>query len=631
MKPIARESPSEFLHRNAKEYREHADELWFDCFGCGEGFTSGKCSMSVDTGAWNCKGANCPGIGPDLVRSGSTWTIKLHLGEVKPGEKFTVDKHGLLAVGKKRAETYGTPTPFQHVEPSPKLIREISDYLEGRALTVESMKAAGVYLTLYPFRLNKTDMVQDIPALAFPTKRAGKVVAVEYRLRDGDPHAGPWKTLRMGKAGALKQTPHLWGWEELPILPGGDARRCGVTEGRFDGIALRIMGYPHRIVSLPGGAENMDWMAFDFDLIESIRRFDLFVDGDTEGVVRALARMLKIEKCYRPVLAYKDANDCLKNGWSKIDLDASLIAAKPFDVPGLKHASEYESLVRRRWDEARGDGMRGDPTGIDFYDAVIRGNRESEVTFVAGMQGSGKSILTLDAARRQSVAGLPVLYIPVEMGVLDSLQWLAQQELGREAQDAEEEIEGLRRCAGSLWLHDCNGSDKGLDPNKLKEPIEVFARKYGGRHVFLDNLTCLGIRLDDYQAQTDFVRWAKWDIAKPFNVHFTIVVHVRKPDQSGKSSYSYRPTFWDILGSHSLGAFANNIVMVHRNRERDDNLRRKEDQPDGWAVFEKARGSGLIPEVKLRFNPSSRTFSKWPERKKSDEDTSQFNMEGAFR
>jgi hypothetical protein len=91
---------------------------------------------------------------------------------------------------------------------------------------------------------------------------------------------------------------------------------------------------------------------------------------------------------------------------------------------GLITFSQSMEMVREDYDVARRlmGNMRGIPTGWDFTDEAIQGWQNSNVYTVVGRPKRGKSQLLLHSAMTARAAGYSVLFLSMEMGVLELAQ-----------------------------------------------------------------------------------------------------------------------------------------------------------------------------------------------------------------
>lgn len=612
------ELPDRFLSRHGKAARERGGRLWFDCFACGEGSRNGSCAMDASDGGWICSRATCPGVGPDRIRKGSLGELRKALGESsKPrsGEQRTTrNLFSKTPANEPRRLAPSKPQPISE-EPVPiigdtqenlDVIGEAGAYTRNeRGFAKETVEHFGLRVCRHHYSLELPGPPKRLvtypnePAFYFLTRRNGVIVSVEYRFKTGAKK--PWKNLR-----SPGKSHYLWGLELCPE----SEKTLLLVEGRFDAMAAWQMGYTGGLASMPQGIGNLRWIENDFDRLEKFERIVIAVDMDADtrpdlsGYLDELVNRLGRHRCERMEMPEKDLNACMLAGWGKSEMGIALQAVRPFKLPGLYHSSEFELEVIRRFEtrDAAG-GLVGDATGIQYWDACIGGHAGGAYTVLAGYPGSGKTLHASNMARLLSKRDVPCLYIPLEEGALRAIEWMIQQELGRPPLSGKEAAETLSNIGYNVWWYSPRLSGKS-DPEELKKPIEMFVRRYGGRHILLDNLTCVGGSLYENQAQEQFMKWFLYELLIPFNVHATILVHARKPDSTGKRSPF--PTMHDIMGSAVIPALATSVVVCWRPDEDEV----KDGDPEAVLAFEKSRESGFKGRVNLNFDRRSRTYSE---------------------
>jgi twinkle protein len=105
--------------------------------------------------------------------------------------------------------------------------------------------------------------------------------------------------------------PHLFGWQAMPAT----ARDVVITEGEIDAMTVADWGYP--ALSVPSGADNMDWIEHDFEALARFDRIFVCTDADDAGHKCAgkIAERLGRARCYRVIIpGFKDVNDALVSG-----------------------------------------------------------------------------------------------------------------------------------------------------------------------------------------------------------------------------------------------------------------------------------------------------------------------------
>jgi DNA primase len=174
------------------------------------------------------------------------------------------------------------------------------------------------------------------------------------------------------------------------------------TEGEPDGIAYDQIGFPN-VVSVPNGAE-----AFSDEWIDDLESFDqiyLSYDMDEAGRkgVEKAADKLGRYRCFDVLLPLKDANDCLKAGFTNQEIAEILTKAKRFESPLVKTSENFFDEIR---DLHSGNlESKGLLTGWKKFDDLLNGIRPTELTVLTGETGSGKSTWAANLAYCLAIGG----------------------------------------------------------------------------------------------------------------------------------------------------------------------------------------------------------------------------------
>jgi twinkle protein len=225
-------------------------------------------------------------------------------------------------------------------------------------------------------------------------RKAGKLLFTKVRTDD--------KQFWIEPSGAKL---HLWGLDEVSVLPERPREPLVITEGEPDRIACMMAGAKYAL-SVPNGssgrrtegtksiAEDTGFAYLwgrDERLIPEVEQFDkiiLFTDADEKGIILRDELALRIgeHRCwyipYPENTKFKDANDILKV-WGVETLRRALAAAKPMrpgnllapdEIPPQQHQKVYE-------------------TGWSWLDKRMKLVRP-ELVIVTGIPGHGKGLWT---------------------------------------------------------------------------------------------------------------------------------------------------------------------------------------------------------------------------------------------
>ena len=363
-----------------------------------------------------------------------------------------------------------------------------------------------------------------------------------------------------------------------------------IVEGELDCMTLVQLGYQN-VVSVPGGASNLDWIESDFDWLSRFDTLFLCLDADDAGEkgARKIAKRLGSWRCRRMRLPFKDANECLQRGMTKEHFDEFILQADDMAPATVRMAESF-------FQEMLEDDREGAETGFKRFDFILGGLRPGEVTVWTGRNGDGKTtflnqlvlnLLTRHVDQRVCLASL-------EMRPKRLLTWMCRQ-AGIIAC-----LEGLQEftkiTAGKLSLVNAQHE---LAPDDLLEAFEYVARRFGTQTFVVDSLlrVDLGSGPDWLESQKRFMNRLT-QFALTHEVHVLLVAHPRKG-----STDQARIDKVDIAGSGDISNLAFNVISLRR-------LKGENGDPDAILEVMKNRETGKLGAVSLKFDEESKRFKE---------------------
>jgi twinkle protein len=175
-----------------------------------------------------------------------------------------------------------------------------------------------------------------------------------------------------------------------------------ITEGELDAIAYDQMGF-FDVVSVSNGAES-----FSDEWIDDLEEFDqVYISYDMDepgrkGVEKAADKLGRY-RCLNILLPLKDANDCLRAGFTNAEMAQILAQAKRFESPLVKTLDNFFDEIRELHNG--NSESKGLPTGWQDFDNLLQGIRPTELTILTGETASGKSTWASNLAYRLAAGG----------------------------------------------------------------------------------------------------------------------------------------------------------------------------------------------------------------------------------
>ena len=223
----------------------------------------------------------------------------------------------------------------------------------------------------------------------------------------------------------------------------------------------------------------------------------------------------------------------------------------------IKRPSEYLNDVEKYFSEDLTGGLEL-PFKKTVDDFKIR---MGEITLVTGYSGHGKS-----AWLNQVMLGL----MKQEKTMIASFEMLPKATLGRMCQQTGEAMPNyeyikdfLSKLEHNLYLYDPEGETTS---EKVLEVIYYCAEKLGVKLIVIDSLMKCSIAEDDLNKQKSFAN--KLAVAsRDLGIHIFIVAHSRKTANEHDNANKF-----DVAGSANLTNLVDNVISVHRNKKREEEV-----------------------------------------------------------
>lgn len=524
----------EIISKLGKYKQAPGGNLKFEtCPFCGK--SKGKFYLQQETGKFICHSASCGEKG----------------GLKKLSEKLGITTE-VKTVQQKKEESHKMQLKqddFSVLQFSDGRINEkasdLIEYWEDRGISLETL----IKMSVFKHKYKGTAF--------FYREESGKVVTVKYRSCDDK------KVISQETGGKAV----LWNY------PNATSDSIIVTEGEPDALSLVECGYFNRVVSVPFGVSNFDWIENNQEFIGSKKEIILALDNDTAGkdCIRKLSLKLDIGKLKTINLGeYKDINEVLL--FEGQDYLKSIIN-NPVDleIEGIKDISEIG-----RFDI---NNMARFTTGIKSFDIITRGIKESELSVFAGDNSSGKTTLVkqfmLSAVQQEKK-------VWVFNGEITAEIFKEDLYLQANGSDKLERFEDLKVDGEVDWkVNQTNyekidrwlsknikvfSSEERATEDNIKNKMILAATKMNCFLFVIDNLSVITFKGDQqpHQMQGEFAVWCK-EFAKRYGVAVILVNHMTKSTDVAKKNKNH------IKGSGIITDIADMVVGVHRMYDTDSN------------------------------------------------------------
>lgn len=386
-----------------------------------------------------------------------------------------------------------------------------------------------------------------------------------------------------------------------------------IVEGFMDCLTVIECGFTN-VVSIPGGADDTNWIEFNYDFLDNIPEFILWFDNDKageNGLKKTVGRLgeyrckvVKPSKEYEDDVEkyYKSFNE--KNGIRKTDANNILLACGKNQVVHLiESAEEIPSKKLKFLMDCYSENIAEQEKfsfGIDEMDKILYGNLFSCFTIYSGKAGSGKSSITNTTALISPVeCGYKVFSFSGELPGGQFSDWVVNSLAGYNhvisvpnvikdgepyyvtTKEAEKKIREFYRQKMIIY-NDEDALDTSGDALLLG--MEEAYKRYGCRVFNIDNLMCI-----DFE-NTDEDKWVSqkrfiirlMNFAQKHDSCVNLVLHPKKmaKDQREVSTF-------DLHGASEIGNLCHRMIWVDKLDNNEDGFNTRitivKDRPTGKA------------------------------------------------
>lgn len=336
------------------------------------------------------------------------------------------------------------------------------------------------------------------------------------------------------------------------------------VSGNCDALSVLEAGY-RNVVSIPGGAGDLNWIEFNWDILEQIPEFILWFDNDRAGETGRTQTQQRLGeyKCklvkpsqddiaavrafyepYGTIIEKTDANNILVSCGSQRILD---LISQAEEIPSkrLKYLMDCEPTSIKDIEKFS--------FGIKKMDDILYGNLMGCFTIYSGKPGSGKSSLSNVCSIIASAENdMKSFIFSGELGVGQLSDWIVQPLAGSNhileissssqrmyytvSKQALKEIKDFYRPKLLVY----NDSDAlETSGESILQAMEEAYRRNGCKTFLIDNLMCVSFNSESSDS--------KWDSQKKFiiklmnftlkyNVSTNLVVHPRKMNTGSEAT-----------------------------------------------------------------------------------------------
>lgn len=240
--------------------------------------------------------------------------------------------------------------------------------------------------------------------------------------------------------------------------------------------------------------------------------------------------------------------------------------------------------------------------------------RSGEVTVWAGLNGSGKSMMTSQVALGLVKQKQRVCIASFEMKPKVTLKRMIRQFAGKSLESTnyqlspvQQKLDAITRfktfANNYMYFYDQQGT---VRPEIIIAMCKYCAEELGITHIVVDNLMKCVSGEDNYNGQKDFVDQLT-SVARDYNIHIHLVHHIRK-----LANDEIRPSKSDLRGSSSITDQVDNVLILWRNKKKEHELQCGDttniDAPDALLMCEKQRNGENESWYDMWYHKDSQQF-----------------------
>ena len=355
----------------------------------------------------------------------------------------------------------------------------------------------------------------------------------------------------------------------------GKRKNLVITEGEIDCLSILEMLTKAKaqfdVVSIVNGAQSARRnIASNLEFVNKYEKVFLAFDNDEHGIESAIdvAHVIKPGKAHIVNNIHKDANEALCKEQSETYL-ADIWSAKAYKPDNFVSGEKIWQAFKER-SEVKSIAY---PDCLKGLNDKLFGMRLGEITLFTSGTGSGKSTVVKETIlnlldKTEDKIGL----ISLEESIGDTATKLIGMSINKNIRmpgdvSDEEARTGYDKVFKDerLILLDHQGS---VADNSLLDRIEYLAA-LGCNYLILDHITIAvseGIDGATGNEAVDKVMSSLLKIVKRYNIHLTLISHLRKSSGEGKSfEEGVMPNLDSIKGSGSIKQISFDIVGFARN------------------------------------------------------------------
>ena len=268
------------------------------------------------------------------------------------------------------------------------------------------------------------------------------------------------------------------------------------------------------------------------------------------------------------------ADDIIRSRSAKMVRDANSVDVEKWGIPEDSYLLRSPAAFRDDVIASFGDvACKGDKMPATKTHGLIQ-FRPSECSLWVGYKASYKSSFLNELVTYWACNGVNVALASFEMPAAKLVRLAVQQSLADPLPSIEMIDRSLERLSESMTIYDVMGR---VPPRNMLAIMRYCAVELGVKHFVMDNMTALLPAGNDHTDKHQEFTNHCLSISRATGMHIHIVAHTGKPRDGDES---VMPTGYSIRGTGSVPDAIDNILVVWRNRRKENLIDEGRAEPD---------------------------------------------------
>lgn len=352
------------------------------------------------------------------------------------------------------------------------------------------------------------------------------------------------------------------------VWPAGCSSKIVLCEGEIDALSVsQAQENKYAVVSVPNGAQSaFKACSASYEYLNSFKEIVIMFDMDEAGreATKDISKLFG-SKALIATLPEKDANECLKQGHSKVIVSA-IWSAEPFRPEGVVTLNSLRDEVVKPVEQ-------GKPWIYDTLTEASYGRREGELYFIGAGSGIGKTDFFLQQAEADIADGEGVALFLLEQPVAETAKRLCGKHAKKrfhvpdETYSEEELLAAFDNLDSSrAYLYDHFGSK---DWDTIRDNIRWLAVSEGVKHFYVDHLTALVSHEDDERRALERITAEMSSIAQELGIYLYVISHLSTPEGKPHEEGG-RVMAKHFKGSRAIIYWAHFMFGLERDTQAED-------------------------------------------------------------